>query len=585
MSKLLPRRVTRRRFIGTSAAAAVGLAAFGCASPSPSAPGQASAPGSGSGDRGANVTVEMAAYGAPFTMTNVGSVSGDVGGDLQAITHSALSVVDHDANVIPMLAERLPSIDDGTWVLNPDGTMRQTWHLRRNAKWHDGHPFTSRDVQFSWEFNNDPSLPAGRTAALMGISAIDTPDENTAVLHWRSATNQASLLARNDFQIHPEHIVRPLWEARDPDSLLAHPYFHEGFVGLGPYRIERWTDDGTITMRRFDDFFLGTPKIGTLIHHSTSNALGVLTLLLAGRIHRTSRNGLGFEEGLIAKDQWEARGEGTVYFMPVGCRRVLVPPDTQPLFADVRARRAMLMAIDREQVVNALVAGQAKIAHIPLAPNEPGFAAAEAAATKYAFDPRGALALFEQMGWRRGSDGVLANAAGERFEFPFMVPAGDNEQVQLQAALAGFWSEIGIRVRIENATDAQLRDRQFREAFPGTSMTDSGPTIASLSRRWHSRQIPNAETRYVGDNPAHWNNPRADQILDRIDNTFRPQDMEPLLVEFARLYSEEMPALTLFYTPEVTASHKYLQGARPRPAGSGQNTWNWSAYMWEWTGP
>src|SRR5947207_234051 len=336
MSKLLRRRISRRRFIGTSAAAAAGLAAFGCAAPTPSAPGQTVS--QQVVDRSANAIVEMAAFGAPFTMTNLGSVGGDVGGDLQAITHSALSIFDHDARAIPMLAEKLPSIDDGSWVLNPDGTMRQTWNLRRNVKWHDGHPFTSKDLVFSWEFNNDPALPAGRTAALSGISAIDTPDDFTAIFHWKLTTNQGSLIARNDFHIHPEHIVRPLWEAHEIDPLLAHPYFHEGYVGLGPYRVDRWSDDGTIVLKRFEDFFLGTPKIGTLIHHTTSNALGVLTMLLAGSIHRTSRNGLGFEEGLIAKEQWGDKGEGTVYFVPVGCRRILLPQDNQPLFADARVR-------------------------------------------------------------------------------------------------------------------------------------------------------------------------------------------------------------------------------------------------------
>src|SRR5207249_5503713 len=124
-----------------------------------------------------------------------------------------------------------------------------------------------------------------------------------------------------------------------------------------------------------------------------------------------------------------------------------------------------------------------------------------------------------------------------------------------------------------------------RETFPGVSMTDSGPTIASLSRRWHSGQIPRAENRYVGDNVAHWTNGEADRILEQIDNTFRPQEMERLLADFAKVYSDDLPALPLYYTPEVTASHRYLQGARPRPAGSGQNTWNWSCYQWEWTGP
>jgi ABC-type transport system substrate-binding protein len=98
----------------------------------------------------------------------------------------------------------------------------------------------------------------------------------------------------------------------------------------------------------------------------------------------------------------------------------------------------------------------------------------------------------------------------------------------------------------------------------------------------HSSNIPRAQSRWVGDNAAHWSNPEADRILEQVDRTFRKQEMESLLVQFARLYSDEMPALTLYYTPEVTAVHRNLIGARPRAAGSGANTWNWSCYQWEW---
>lgn len=579
---LLSHRLNRRRFIGASAATLAGLAAYGCAPPGTPRTGESAA--RAGVDRSASATLEMGAFGAPDTMTHLGVGGGDVGGDLQVVCHSALSILDHDANIIPMLAERLPSIEDGSWVLNPNGTMRLTWHLRRNAKWHDGHPFTSKDVRFSWEFGNDPATPARRTTLLENVTAIDTPDDYTAVMHWKVANVFAHVATRTDLHIYPEHIVRPLIEGGDMQQLMAHPYSHEGFVGLGPYRIERWTDDGTIVFKRFEDFFLGPPKIGTIVHHTTANAIGVLTLLLAGAIHRTSRNGLGFEEGLIARDQWEAKGEGIVYFMPIGFRRLLLPPDTLPLFRDLRLRKALLMAIDRDQLVNTLYAGQARVAHIPLSPQEPGYRASDAGATKYPYDPRRALALLEEAGWRRGSDGVLANAAGERLEFPFRVPVGDTEQVRLQGAVAGFWSEIGVRVRIENATDAQLRDRQFREAFPGASTTDAGPTIASLSRRWHSRQVPRAETRYVGDNAAHWAHLEADRTLDQLDNSFRAEETEALLAQLSKLFSDELPALPLYYTPEATAAHKNLKGGRPRPAGSGQNSWNWSCYQWEWTG-
>jgi len=582
VNSALDRRMTRRRFVGASAATLAALAAYGCAPPSSPTSERAPAGGPGAVNRSAQAVVGMGAYGPPATMTNVGGLSGDQGGDLQMIAHSSLSVIDHDSNVIPMLAERLPSADDGTWVVNPDGTMRLTWHLRRNARWHDGHPFTSRDVRFSWEFNNDRALPISTTSVHQNVTSIDLPDDYTVVMHWKLTTGFAHVLTRSDLTLHPEHIVRPAWEAGDVDRLLAHPQFHEGFVGLGPYRIERWGQDGTVVFKPFEDFYLGPPKIGTLVHYSASNAVGVLTQLLAGTIQKTSRNGLGFEEGITARDEWEARGEGKVYFMPIGCRRLLMPQEYNPIFRDVRVRRALLHAIDREQLGTTLYGGQAPVAHFPLSPQEPGFAAAEAAAAKYAFDPRRSLALMEDAGWRRGSDGVLANAAGERFEIPFRVPVADNEQVRLQGAVAGFWSDIGVRARVDNASDAQLRDRQLRETYPGIATTDSGPTIASLSRRWHSSNIPRTENRYVGDNAAHWSHPEADRILEQVDRTFRKDEMESLLVQFARLYSEELPALTLYYTPEVTAVHRSLKGARPRATGSGQNTWNWSCYQWEW---
>jgi peptide/nickel transport system substrate-binding protein len=569
-----------RPFLVLLAAGLVGLAA--CMPGQPAGSGQ---PGGQVADRSASATVHLGAFGEPQGLSGVEGAGAGGGGDLGVVAGSALTLVDHDANLIPMLAERIPSLDDGTWVVNPDGTMRLTWHLRRNAKWHDGHPFTTKDVLFSWQFSNDPSLPLRGSPFAEHVTAIEVIDDYTFVAHWKVWNNQAQYMTTTELRIHPAHIVRPLWETQDMQSVLAHPYFHQEFVGLGPYRIERWESDGTIVFKRFDDFFLGPPKIGTLVHHPAGNSTGVLTMLLAGTIHRTSRDGLGFDEGIVARDEWEAKGEGIIYFVPVGFRRINLNVLTQPLFRDVRIRRALLMAIDREQLTKILFDGTAPIAHVPLAPGEPGYAATDRAATKYPLDPRGALALFEQAGWRRGPDGALANAAGERFEFPFRVPVADNEELRIQGAVAGFWKDIGVSTRIENATQQQLRDREWQHTFPGASTTDAGPTLNSLSRRWHSSTIPRAENRYAGSNSAYWSNPNGDRILRQLDNTFRLQDMDPVLADFARVWTDDLPALPLYYTPEVTAAYKYLTGARPRPGGSGQNTWNWSCFKWEWTGP
>src|SRR5207249_3794544 len=98
----------------------------------------------------------------------------------------------------------------------------------------------------------------------------------------------------------------------------------------------------------------------------------------------------------------------------------------------------------------------------------------------------------------------------------------------------------------------------------------SGTTIESLYRRWHSRGIGREETRFVGENTAQWSNPEADRLLERLLGILSPQERESALVQVAKLFTDDLPALPLYYVPEPVAIHKSLRNARPRPMGSGQ---------------
>src|SRR5207247_3487043 len=116
-------RLTRRRFLGASATAAAGLALYACG---PGQSTQQSAPGAAPAtpDRSAQATVAMG--------TGAGQIKGipEINGltaihhpEVWWVAHSSLSQYDHDYNHIATMAERLPSLDDGTWIVNPDGTM------------------------------------------------------------------------------------------------------------------------------------------------------------------------------------------------------------------------------------------------------------------------------------------------------------------------------------------------------------------------------------------------------------------------------------------------------------------------------
>lgn len=171
--------VTRRQFIGCSAAAMAGLAAFGCLPTGGVRTSEQVATQALS--RSALATVNVATTGVAKGIADIEGITHHHQPEIRSICHCPLSQYDHDYNVIPVLAERVPSIDDGTWVVSPDGPMRMTWRLRRNAKWHDGHPFTARDVRFSWEFNNDRSRPIIRRPIHTNVTAVDTSAEERAI--------------------------------------------------------------------------------------------------------------------------------------------------------------------------------------------------------------------------------------------------------------------------------------------------------------------------------------------------------------------------------------------------------------------
>ena len=211
-------RVTRRQFIGGSAAVA-GLAAFGCVPAGGVRTGEQGA--SQALSRSALATVNVASTGVVKGIADIEGLTHHHQPEVRSICHCPLSQYDHDYNVIPVLAERIPSIDDGTWVVNTDGTMRMTWRLRRDVKWHDGRPFTARDVRFSWEFNNDRTLPIIRRPIHTNVTAMDTPDDYTVVMHWRVTNNLAHVVTLTDLFIYPEHIVRPLWESGEGERMFS----------------------------------------------------------------------------------------------------------------------------------------------------------------------------------------------------------------------------------------------------------------------------------------------------------------------------------------------------------------------------
>src|SRR5207244_2550474 len=143
--------------------------------------------------------------------------------------------------------------DAGTWRVADDGSMALTWKLRPGVKWHDGTELTSADVKFSWEAAREPATQLRPQGVASFITAVDTPDPSTAVIHWRLTTYKAGELSEDGFDVLPRHLLEEALLA-DKESFANQPYFAtpERFVGSGPYRPVSWERGSQLVVEAYD---------------------------------------------------------------------------------------------------------------------------------------------------------------------------------------------------------------------------------------------------------------------------------------------------------------------------------------------
>ncbi len=165
-----------------------------------------------------------------------------------------------DGAAVPRLLVELPSVERGTWRIQPDGGMETTLSLRRDAVWHDGEPLTADDIVFTWQVNRDPDIPNSNAEVARLISGMEARDATTIVVSWSASYPYADRLRHRELFTLPRHLLSQYYPD-GKDAMLAQPYFSEQYIGLGPYRVVRWERGSNLELAAFDRYFLGRPKI------------------------------------------------------------------------------------------------------------------------------------------------------------------------------------------------------------------------------------------------------------------------------------------------------------------------------------
>jgi peptide/nickel transport system substrate-binding protein len=497
--------------------------------------------------------------------------------------NAALAVVDGSGTRQPYLAESLPRLDTDSWKVSADGTMETTYQLKPNLTWHDGQPLTADDFVFAKEIYSARGLGAFSSTPQDQIEEIVAADARTIVIRWKDLYGEAGALVNGMLDPLPRHILEAPFAAyrQDPsmaDTFLSHPFWTTQYVGLGPFKLVEWQQAVQFEGIAFDHHALGRPKIERIVIRIFQDENLVVSNVIAGSVDIAGDRAIRPEHAQEIKRQLGNGGEALIF---PGGRHYLGPqlrPELQktPALLDLRVRRALAHAIDRDLINQAMYDGQGPMGDHWVPPGLPYFDEVERSVTHYPFDPRRAEELMREAGFTRDTSGFFVSASGERFRPQLMVDGSNLFEREMNTIL-DTWAKIGIDGEPKLLPAVESRILASRTTFPGIYGISSGIRESQLDI-FSTAQIATEARGWAGSNRVGWSNPEYDRAWNAFNSLLDRGQRDQQIVQMMKVATDQLPAIMVHFNPSATAFRAPLRGPE---AGSPETLPNWN--MTDWT--
>ena len=465
----------------------------------------------------------------------------------------------------------------------PDGRMETVYRLKPGLTWHDGTELSaddfvlghrSRTARIAWA-QRQPSLEARQ------IEDVTADDPLTVVVRWRQPSADAATL---ELEPLPRHILAAPLEQGSADAYGSHPYWTAEYVGAGPYRLHRWEAGGFIEAAAFEGYALGRPRIERIILTWSSDPNATLTRLLSGTVDMAADSALQFQQAVVLRHSWAAESKGTVLLSPTQIRHfnIQLRPEfvTPKAILDVRVRRAIMHALDRQAIADAMLEGEGTVAESMIPPNVGFYQLVDRAIPKYLHDLRRADDLMAQAGFTKGSDGIYASPIEGPFG-PEVRGLAEGQDAQETTIVVDYLRRAGMNVDLNLVPTAvynRNRDEQI-STYPAIRTTYATLTGDFALNKFITADIARAETSWRGSNRTGWSNAAFDSVYDQFVKTLGREERNRLMAEMAKLLNEELPVMPLYFNFEVVA---HLVGLHGPHVAAPTSTEHGNIHEWEW---
>ncbi|HEY3115284.1 MAG TPA: ABC transporter substrate-binding protein [Chloroflexota bacterium] len=558
---------------------AVLFGALACGAPAR----QAGSTGDGpTGRAGAPVAIKTLTIGALDGVKSYGSFEYPGGGlaSLSEIGSNGLVTDGVAGGLEPRLATALPSFDDNTIKIFPDGRMQTTWKLRDNVLWHDGVPFTADDIVFSAEIGRDPIGQSGTTYRF--IESVDAPDPHTAVINWKTTYFKPLELPLAELWPYPKHLLEESYRSGDTAAFQSLPYFTSAYVHLGPFRLIDWGMGEEQVFERFDRYFRGPPRVDRVIIRTIPDPNTLYANLKARAVDIAPEKTMPSDLSLSLRDEWQRSSGGVVRQRQENWRYLLVQLNSEwarpvEVAEDIRVRRGLYAAIDLEALRAFALPGVPDTnADSFMYQSDPRAPTVGKPFARYRHDPAMAMQELANAGWR-SVDGRVINAAGEPVQLSLRGSPIDTKEV---AVIAQYWRTLGLAVTEEVVPPARQQDREYRAKFASFEIQSREPGDHIVGN-FDSRRRPTPDNSYVGSNPTSYINPAMDRLIDRLSGTLDEGQQALILKDMGETLAADLPVLPTYFRVQMAAVISGVRALDDYPGMTQPRALARNAYLWD----
>ncbi len=468
------------------------------------------------------------------------------------LLYTPLVVYDSTYRVRPWLAE--------SWEL---GEREVVFKLREDVRWQDGEPLTAHDVKFTFDLATDPSVGSPLGAVyLADVSEAEVMDDHR--IRFRFASRLSQPLESFFWPPVPRHLL----EGVPPEELSRHA-FGRSPVGSGPYRLVRWQAGEQLVFEANPDYapsLGGPPRIPRVLYRIVPERTTLLAEFLRGDVDVYGT--LGPTETDRVENAPGARLIAFPWrmFTYVGWNTRREP------FARAEARRAMAMAIDRQELLTAVLGGRGSPAVGPIPPWHPY--APDLVPLPYA--PDSAVAILERLGWRDTDGDGFRERDGRRLKFTLLTVASSPVLSDVAQIVQAQLGRVGVQVEPQllewQTVLSQHRARDFDAVLTNWVLDNFRVDPRPL---FHGSQAAIEGSA----NRSSYASAVADSLMDLGVTLTDDAAARRVWARFTRVLQLDQPITFLFWNDELAGVRDGLEDVRMDARGELVTLprWRWSS--------